>query len=1032
METKQLHFSRLIILAFMFLIHLAHAQVNMSATGSYFQNFNSLSSSGNSNSFTNNSTIPSWYIQREDGNANPNVYAAGTGSVNSGGFYSYGSTGNSERALGMLNSGSTDGMAVGLLLRNTSGVTISAITVSYTLEQWRKAGDNVQGLAFTYETSSSPITNLDPNIASGSGWNSVTGLNLNGPVSTGSDDIALNGNLSANRVSVSNVSISGLSLANGDYIMLRWLDIDHSGSDHGLAIDDVTVNYTVPSVIFLNDITTNNNSANPYTTNQVVDANATATGIGRGSGLTYEPENGAYSAEGWTTSSSLNSSDYFEFSMSPAVGYQLNFNSFNYQGQRRNGDAPEDFSFRSSLSGYGTSIGSNYTSTNTSAHNRSIDLSSGTYQAIQNTITFRLYGYDAGDSDGEFGINSFAFYGTVTMIPPTVSGTAPTAICNNASGQVTITGNNLIHVTSVTVGGNPVSIDSQSNTQLVVTVPQGVSGLLTVTNDAGSANGATITLLNAVTYYADVDGDGFGDPTSSVSNCTGQPFGYVTNNLDCDDNLLLYADNDGDGFGSDVRVPCGGVTNNLDSDDNLLTYVDTDGDGYGSLVFAVNGVLNNSDCDDFDNTINPGAVEICYDGIDQNCDGDLNDGCPVVLARLRADNCGSTLSAINEVLRGDLVSPSVPVGVSRTGYRFRLTNTITNAVREVERPNYVFQISTTDIAEYATVYTVEVAVRLNEQWMPYGPACTVVTPDVPSTVIAASSCGTTLAQMNNIIRAEVVPSAVNYEYEVSLIEGGVAVETTTLVRPAANLNLALLTGISIKYGAEYRIRVKVEVPTATGLQWSTNYGAACSVFSPLAPESQIEGCGTEAGLTPSTLNTVIYATPVGGTTQYRFTLSDGMGYSQVYTSSTRTFRLSNFNALSPLTPGGIYSVSVEALVYGSYYAGKDCNILVPGGGLLIRPTEITKEETVKTLPTEFKAIAYPNPFVDSFVLEVQTTTAEPIHLVVYDMTGRLIETQMVKADRLNAQFIGDNYPSGIYNAIVSQGEETRVVRIIKR
>ncbi|MBC8884227.1 hypothetical protein H9X57_15245 [Flavobacterium piscinae] len=46
----------------------------MTVTGSYTQDFNSLSQSGSSNNFTNNNTISSWYIQREDGNANPNSY----------------------------------------------------------------------------------------------------------------------------------------------------------------------------------------------------------------------------------------------------------------------------------------------------------------------------------------------------------------------------------------------------------------------------------------------------------------------------------------------------------------------------------------------------------------------------------------------------------------------------------------------------------------------------------------------------------------------------------------------------------------------------------------------------------------------------------------------------------------------------------------------------------------------------------------------------------------------------------------------
>jgi hypothetical protein len=617
------------------------------------------------------------------------------------------------------------------------------------------------------------------------------------------------------------------------------------------------------------------------------------------------------------------------------------------------------------------------------------------------------------------------------MIPPTVSNNAPTAICDNGSGVVTVTGNNLIHVTSVTVGGTPVSIDSQTNSEIVVTVPQGVSGLLTVTNEAGSANGATITLLNAVTYYADLDSDGFGDPASSASNCIGQPIGYVTNNLDCDDNLLLYEDLDSDGFGSLVLVACGGVTNSLDSNDNLLTYIDTDVDGYGSSVFAPIGVTITGDCDDNNPAINPGATEICYDGIDQNCNGMTNDGCPVITSRLRESSCDITLTSLNQVVRGDRFSETIPSGASVTGYRFKVTNLISLQERIVERSNYIFQLTYTDFAEYNTPYSVEVELRLNSEWMgTYGSACIISTPDVPNTVLTTTSCGANLAQMNNIIRAVVVPSALNYEYNVALIEGGFAVESTSLVRPGESFNLLQLTGISIKYASEYRVSIRVQVPTSSGPQWSTVPGPECSVFTPAAPEASIEGCGGEAGLAPVSLSSIVYASPIGGATQYRFTLTDGIGYSQVYTTTSRYFRLSNFNSLAMLTLGNSYSVLVEVEIYGNYYPGKDCNILVPGGAPILPITRtVTKPENIIY---EFKAVAYPNPFATSFSIDLKSNSTSEVSLAIYDMTGRLLETRAIKAEGLPNQPIGERYPAGIYNVIVNQGKNTQTIRVVKQ
>ena len=1076
METKKLRFyGLLIILAIVLSPQLLLSQVSMNATGSYSQNFNSLSQSGGSNNFTNNSTIPSWYIQRETGNTNPNSYAASTGSSSSGSFYSFGSSGNSDRALGQVPSGSTNDMAIGLLLRNTSGVTITSISVSYTLEQWRKGADNSQGLSFTYETSSSIITNLDPNISSGSGWNTVSGLNLNGPISSGPDDVSLNGNSASNRVSVTNVSINGLSLGNGDYIMLRWLDINSIGNDHGLSIDDVTINYTVPSFIFLNDISTNNNSSNPYTTNQLVDTNASASGIGRGPGVDYESENGGYAGNNYTTSSSLDSNDYMYFTITPNVGYQLNFNSFDYQEERTNSDGPEDFSFRSSLDNYGSSI-LTYNLTNENPNNRSIGLGASQYQNVQSAITFRLFGWDApggSSNDREYSINSFAFLGTVTMIPPAVSNTTPTAICNNGSGSVTVTGNNLIHITSVTVGGTPVSIDSKTNTQLVVTVPQGVSGLLTVTNAAGSANGATITLLNAVTYYEDEDGDGFGNPSSSVSNCTGQPVGYVinnsdindnlvtyidtdgdgfgsitmapsgvtnnldtddnlvtyidadgdgfgsiamapsgvTNNTDCDDDLLLYEDLDSDGFGSLVLVACGGVTNNTDTNDNLLTYIDSDNDGFGFTTLAPNGVTNNTDCNDTNNTVYPGAPEICYDGLDNDCNAVIDDGCTPITSVVQATQCGVTLDAVNSYVYANIVPGA-------QGYRFRVTNLSTNQVQTIDQLLRAFRI--TQLTNYAfnTEYSVEVSVRINNVWQPfYGTPCNVSTPDT-TTQIQTSQCNTTMTNVSNAIFADIVPFATGYRFRVTNTLNPIDVQT--IDRPIRDFRMSSLS--NIQYNTTYNVEVAVRNTDGTYL----SYGSVCNINTPLFPTTGIQDAQCDDYEVTSNTE-ILFAESYPGAEQYRFLLENiGQPYSQTFDRPLRTVTLNNFTGLLPST---VYTIRVAIQlngVWGPY--GKSCSIITPGSERPIQEVNgLNQNATI-----EFKAIAYPNPFVNSFSVDLQTAKNEKVNVTIYDITGRLLEVNELNLADTSKFLFGGHYPSGVYNVIVTQGDLKKTVRVVKQ
>ncbi|MEM0543959.1 putative metal-binding motif-containing protein, partial [Flavobacterium sp. j3] len=163
---------------------------------------------------------------------------------------------------------------------------------------------------------------------------------------------------------------------------------------------------------------------------------------------------------------------------------------------------------------------------------------------------------------------------------------------------------------------------------------------------------------------------------------------FVDNIYFSNDLFTFYADNDGDGFGNLAvstlaeTAPTGFVSNSTDCDDNDNTvwrtgnfYIDVDADGYTldlPLIPLCYGASFNPfysltslgiDCNDNNAAINPGAAEICFNNIDDNCDGNLSEGCaPVVVNMATANNT---------------VLPSFATGVAAQAYSFAGATTAT-------------------------------------------------------------------------------------------------------------------------------------------------------------------------------------------------------------------------------------------------------------------------------------------------------------------------------------------------------------------
>ncbi|HEX5833876.1 MAG TPA: Calx-beta domain-containing protein, partial [Pyrinomonadaceae bacterium] len=199
------------------------------------ENFDTLATAGTANAWSDNSTIGGLYAQFVAVGTNPTTYRASGGTDTTGAIYSFGTT--AERAFGSIGSNTTGDIYYGFKLTNNTGTTITSLDVAYVGEQWRNGGNTTaQQLDFQYQVVA-PGTITDANMPT-SGWLDFNALDFVGPV-VGSTAGALNGNDPANRVAKSDTII--VTVNAGQEIWIRWKDTNDAGTDHGLAIDDVSV-----------------------------------------------------------------------------------------------------------------------------------------------------------------------------------------------------------------------------------------------------------------------------------------------------------------------------------------------------------------------------------------------------------------------------------------------------------------------------------------------------------------------------------------------------------------------------------------------------------------------------------------------------------------------------------------------------------------------------------------------------------------------------------------------------------------------
>jgi hypothetical protein len=182
------------------------------------------------------------------------------------------------------------------------------------------------------------------------------------------------------------------------------------------------------------------------------------------------------------------------------------------------------------------------------------------------------------------------------------------------------------------------------------------------------SNGATtstisVTPTQTTTYYCTIS-NGISSCTDSVTVTVNSTSTSIDSVIACDSyqwNGITYTSSGNYTYSAN----CQDYTLNLTITNSTVYYQDQDFDGYGSNTITINTcngapvgyIADAGDCNDNNTNINPGASEICGNGIDDNCDGNMDEGCgcfnpPTAFAGSDTSLCAGNNISLNGTIGG--------------------------------------------------------------------------------------------------------------------------------------------------------------------------------------------------------------------------------------------------------------------------------------------------------------------------------------------------------------------------------------------
>ena len=418
-------------------------------------------------------------------------------------------------------------------------------------------------------------------------------------------------------------------------------------------------------------------------------------------------------------------------------------------------------------------------------------------------------------------------------------------------------------------------------------------------------------------------------------------------------------------------------------------------------------VANSLDCDDTTAQRSPSTAEVGYNFIDDDCDGQTDEGFAPKIPTTFTGACGGVLPAINSYIYCNIIA-----GVS--GYRWKVTtlsgpnsgliqyvNTTLRCVRLTQLPIYSFN----------TTYKIQAAVFVNGVLQPFSTtSCTVTT---PITLPFLEQCASTVNSFTQPIFATLIPLTTAYRFKIT--DPVNPVHSQEIVRQLREFRLLNVTAFELKYNKTYQVEVAVRYQDG---QWSP-YGPACTITTPVFPTVRIreEYCSDADGgpFVPNSMSDQIWADAFPGVIAYVFKLV-GPGLpaaGQEFATPARWTTLAYFQGL---IPGATYNISVRIVFSNAAPAGpygKICTVKVPG------PQQRIAHAKQMRLS--------PNPFTNGF--HIESNSVQPVEVRINDSRGRELYRRTYTAEELARAKLGSDLPTGLYTVTLGNAEVHKMIKL---